>query len=182
MTTPFDATRALRRLVDRADISDLLARYAFGLDTRQWDAWGDLFTDDVVGEYPAVTYIGRAALVDGISRVGRYAATHHMITNHQIAFDGDAGGDDDTARAIAYLHATHVLDALRSDAHYDMGGWYLLDLVRTDHGWRVAHLRLVKSWSSGEEHRSRLRASEDPPFGADDMTVAWAHLHPLRSK
>ena len=177
MTTPFDATRALRRLVDRADISDLLARYAFGLDTRQWDAWGELFTDDVIGEYPAVTYTGRAALVAGISRVGRWAATHHMITNHQIAFDGDG----DTARAIGYLHATHVSDALRSDAHYDMGGWYLLDLVRGDNGWRVTHLRLVKSWSSGEEHRSRLRASEDPTFGTDDMTAAWAHLHPLGS-
>jgi 3-phenylpropionate/cinnamic acid dioxygenase small subunit len=166
----FDIETEVRWLADRARIGDLLHQYAFGLDTRDWDSWAQLFVEDVVGEYPNATYHGRDALVAGISRVGRYAATQHLIANQQIEISKDL------ARSVAYLQAVHVPRADAPDEHYDMGGWYLCEHVRTPRGWRIARLTLVKSWSAGEPHRSQLRPIPDPPFGSADMDRARTHL------
>ena len=160
----------LRWLVDRARISELLHRYAFDIDTRSWDSWKKLFLPDVIGEYPAVTYRGRDELTAGISRIDRWAATQHLSTNHQIEIDGDR------ARSVSYLQAVHVPQAGAKHEHYDMGGWYLHEFVRTPAGWRISRLKLVQSWSLGEAHRSRLREGPDPRFGRADMAEARGHL------
>jgi 3-phenylpropionate/cinnamic acid dioxygenase small subunit len=160
----------VRWLADRARITDLLHGYAFGLDTRDWQRWQELFVDDVVGEFPHQTYSGRESLVAGISRIGRWAATEHFISNHQIEIDGDR------ARSVAYLHAVHVPRADAPDEHYDMGGWYLVHYRRTRSGWRITRLTLVRSWSAGEAHRMPLREDTSPSFGQADMERARRHL------
>ena len=160
----------IRNLADRAAICDLLYRYAFGLDTRDWSRWRELFVEDVVGEYPNQTYNGREALVAGISRLGRWAATEHFITNQLMEIKGDR------ARSVAYLHAVHVPNADAPDEHFDMGGWYLLEHIRTARGWQISRLKLVRSWSADSGHRMPSRNDTTPAFGAADMQRAREHL------
>jgi hypothetical protein len=42
-------------LEDRAEISDLLARYGFALDLRRWDELRDVFAEDAVIHYSGTT-------------------------------------------------------------------------------------------------------------------------------
>ena len=38
----------LQRLADESDLRDLIHRYAFGLDTKDWVLWRSVFADEVV--------------------------------------------------------------------------------------------------------------------------------------
>lgn len=42
---------SLREISDRLEIQDLLSRYSFAIDERNWDALDDVFTPDAVIDY-----------------------------------------------------------------------------------------------------------------------------------
>lgn len=80
---------------DRLAIMELLAEYATILDEKNFDGVFGVFTDSIrmdfesAGAGPAVTVTSaelKAWLMAGFTG---YAATHHGITNHRIAIDGD---------------------------------------------------------------------------------------------
>ena len=101
-----------------AECSSLLQREALCLDTRRWDDWLALYTEDCEFWVPAwkgehqitqnpkselslIYYAGRAGLADRVWRVrdGRSVTsavlprTHHAITNVALAPKWDTGGD-----------------------------------------------------------------------------------------
>ena len=105
-----------------AECSSLLQREALCLDTRRWDDWLALYTEDCEFWVPAwkgehqitqnpkselslIYYAGRAGLADRVWRVrdGRSVTsavlprTHHAITNVALAPEGDTGGDSPLA-------------------------------------------------------------------------------------
>jgi 3-phenylpropionate/cinnamic acid dioxygenase small subunit len=131
----------VQALADRLDIHELLARYARGIDTRDWELWKSVFTDDAVVDY------SRSGVPSGsrdeVADVLRTAfdtipwATHH-ITNVEIDLDGDA------ARVRAMYFNPMQLPGM--DAPSSTGGYYFHDLVRTPDGWRSRHLVEEPVW------------------------------------
>ena len=85
-----DEEGALRRLVDKDEIVDLVHRYSYGVDHRLYDEVVELFTEDCVVDYgPAFAPVhGRAALrkMFGSPGVG-FAATSHHNANVLVTFD-----------------------------------------------------------------------------------------------
>jgi ketosteroid isomerase-like protein len=135
---------ALQRLVDRAEISDLLLAFARALDTRDWDAYADTFAED--GEFRIFDQVrsGREELAAGPARdLTRFDRTQHFSTNHVIEVDGDR------ATAQSYLLAIHVPDAAKLDVHADIGGAYRCDCVRTAGGWRFRRVTIEVWWTAG---------------------------------
>jgi 3-phenylpropionate/cinnamic acid dioxygenase small subunit len=131
-------------LVDRAQISDLLHAFARALDTKDWQAYADTYADDGVVELPWAT-VPRGELADFVSRdLGRFHATHHISSNHQIEIDGD------TARSRSYLLAMHVLDPDDQESQWLAGGWYDNEYRRTPAGWRLTRVRITPVWQIGE--------------------------------
>jgi 3-phenylpropionate/cinnamic acid dioxygenase small subunit len=138
----------VRALVDRAAISDLLFSYARCVDTRDWDGFVANFTDDAVLEYPWEgewrRHEGRTGLAEKLDRsFGRYHATQHISTNHQISVD------QDTATSTSYLWSAHIRSADSQEDHWDVGGWYHCRYIRTADGWRFTHLDLEAVWQTG---------------------------------
>jgi 3-phenylpropionate/cinnamic acid dioxygenase small subunit len=117
---------------DWAQISDVLIRYATGIDTKDWPLFRSCFTADVHADYGD---IGVWHDVDGITDFmitshRDMPSTRHMISNIAIAVDGD------TATATSYVHAVLVLSA-EPPSWIDAVGGYTDALVRTDDGWRI---------------------------------------------
>jgi 3-phenylpropionate/cinnamic acid dioxygenase small subunit len=117
---------------DREQISDVLIRYATGIDSRDWNLFRTCFTPDVKADYGEV---GAWNDVEGITQYMEathkdMASTNHMISN--IAIDQR----HDEATATSYVHA--VL-ALTEDppAWVDAVGKYVDEFVRTPDGWRI---------------------------------------------
>lgn len=91
----------LRRLEDRFSINDLVVGYATLLDDCQWDAVGELFTEDGVFASPNSTTVGRAAIVANFKvKHEPFGATLH--DPHGIAVEFQ---DDDHARGTVIGYA-----------------------------------------------------------------------------
>ncbi len=45
----------LQSVADKIEIHELLARYARGVDTHDWELWRSVFTDDAVVDGPSAT-------------------------------------------------------------------------------------------------------------------------------
>jgi hypothetical protein len=143
-----DLARQVQWLTDRALISDLLYAFARALDTRDFQAYVDNYAEGASIELPDPKRPGhtitlqKARMLELLPRsLGRYAATHHISSNHQILVDGD------TASSRSYLQAVHVNGA-PSD-HWTAGGWYDCDYLRTTGGWKFRHVRLSAIWMTG---------------------------------
>lgn len=137
-------------LLDRALISELLFSFAQALDTKDVDAYVSNFSRDGVLELPdpasstgEVLIIPRSRMEEFVRKgiATAYSATHHISANHQITIAGD------TAMSRSYLQAVHV-GATPMD-HWDAGGWYDCNYIRTPDGWKFTHVKLTAVWLTG---------------------------------
>jgi SnoaL-like domain len=139
-----DRDAEIRRLVDRAAVSDLLNEFARRLDSGEWDRYAATFTPDGVFELPWSRRVGREEIAAAAEAdLVRFAAVMHYSTNHVIEIDGD------TARTRSYLIGIHVPDGSDPATHADAGGWYDCELRRTNEGWRFMYVRVTVAWRGG---------------------------------
>jgi hypothetical protein len=133
----------VRRLLDRAQIADLLTRYTRAVDTGRIDRFDTVFTEDATIDYTAsggasgpVAEVRRWLAEEAMPLFGQ---TQHLVGQVEMEF----GGDDpaDTARVTAYFWnpiRIQLPDAEPFDL--EIGGLYEHDLVRTPDGWRSRRL------------------------------------------
>ena len=123
---------------DRQDISDLLVRYATGIDRRDWPLFRTVFTDDCELDYGEIgAWKGVDAVAQFMEQVHAPAGhTMHRLSNQAITVDGD------TAVARTYVDA---LIMLCDNSNGVNGiGFYDDEIVRTEDGWRIARRRYTQ--------------------------------------
>jgi 3-phenylpropionate/cinnamic acid dioxygenase small subunit len=123
---------------DRQDITDVLLRYATGIDRRDWPLFRTVFADDCELDYGEVgSWKGVDAVTEFMQQAHAMAGhTMHRLTNQVITVDGD------TAEARTYVDALIMLGDNTSGVN--AAGFYDDELVRTDDGWRVARRRFTQ--------------------------------------
>ena len=131
----------LQALQDRLDIQELLARYARGVDDKDWDLYRSVFTEDAFIDYssagaPAGSREEVAAFLE--AAFGTIPWSQHYITNVEIDLDGD------TAHVRAMFYNPMQLPGM--DEPSFCGGFYHHDLVRTPDGWRSRRLIEENRW------------------------------------
>ena len=122
---------------DRDEISDVLIRYATGIDRKDWPLFRTVFTDDCELDYGEIgTFTGVDAITEFMDQAHSMAGhTMHRLTNQVIAVDGDK------AEARTHVDALIMLDA---NFGANAVGFYDDELVRGDDGWRVARRRFTQ--------------------------------------
>jgi hypothetical protein len=149
MTT--DLEYRIRRLEDRAQISEQVIRYAMGVDRHDWAMFADCFTDPVYADFsgggiPAAT-VPRAELVARVSTaLNGFTATQHISPNHVIEFDAS---DADRAVCHSYMYAQHLLRGSGHGEFYLLRGSYANHMLRTPQGWRIERIIQNRSWEYG---------------------------------
>jgi 3-phenylpropionate/cinnamic acid dioxygenase small subunit len=116
----------------RAGVSDLLVRYATGIDTRDWRLLRSCFTDDCEADYGDA---GRWKSGDEITAWMRAAHeplghTLHRITNVSLTADG--------ARVKARSYVDALIRGPGNVGGARAAGFYEDVIVETDDGWRIA--------------------------------------------
>ena len=128
-------TMTLQELSDRLEINDLIARYSYALDSRDYDALDELFTPDAVLDYTATGAI-KGTLAEMKEFVANaftmFAGTQHLTTQTMIRFSDDG----DTAFAKSACHNPMVFGGDLAPRMMIVGLWYLDTLERTPGGWR----------------------------------------------
>jgi 3-phenylpropionate/cinnamic acid dioxygenase small subunit len=120
-------------------ISQVKARYCRTLDTKDWDAFADLFTEDFTLDVPEVDTIhGRDDAVAFIRASVGEARTAHQIHLPEIDLDGDE------ARVIWAMQDRNTWDPPRNGISTLRGyGQYHERYVRVNGTWKIAAQRLV---------------------------------------
>ena len=142
----------LRTLTDRAELSDLLHRYATAVDRRDWALLRRCFTDTIEADFRSfgVREVFRGPADDWValvrSTIDGCDATQHQSSNHVHEIAGDR------ARVTSYVRAEHMLISDRGDNHYTVAGWYDHAVVRSPDGWRIETYTLHVTSSHGNRH------------------------------
>lgn len=143
-------------LADRAAITDIVTRFGWRLDRRDWAGLKALFTDVVRTDYTAL-WGGepQEASVDELLATDRQGswrrtmdgleATQHLITNILVTVDGD------TATATANVVGVHRLTNPHGGPLWTVGGTYEFVLTRTADGWRIRAITQGITWVDGNQ-------------------------------
>lgn len=130
---------------DKAEIAEVLMRYATGIDQRDWDLFRTCFTDDVVAAYDAVATWNGVDAITGFMDAAHADMGHtlHRLGNLVIEVEGD------TATARAYVDV--ILMTTGGQEGLNCVGVYDDDLVRTPAGWRIRrrHFTMVRTQRLG---------------------------------
>ena len=156
----------LQLLLDRAEISDTVIRYATGIDMRDWQAYRSCFTDEVDLDFTSWSGGSPVRLTAGewteaVQRgLSGFRATQHISSNHVISVDGDE------ATCVSYVQAQHYLPTESGSNCFTLGGFYTNGLVRTPQGWKIHKCKLTVTWSDGnrglfEEAARHVSESEE---------------------
>jgi uncharacterized protein (TIGR02246 family) len=122
--------RRIASLEARAEIAELLARYAFLLDDHEFEALGELFTPDARFGSPGSTHTGRAAIVANYRALGEvYRITLHEARGFVLEFLDDEHARGEVLGFSEQASAQHtVITSFR----------YRDEYVRMDGRWRFA--------------------------------------------
>jgi hypothetical protein len=132
--------RISRSAEETLAIQDLVVRYGFVMDDRDWDAMDEVFTEDVVMDYRdhetdpprgLGPLVGREELV----HYARDILTHpyqHMVVNQLLT---DISDDEVLVRAKA-LCPIPGRDLLDIEYHFLV--------LRTAEGWRIKHMKVKR--------------------------------------
>lgn len=156
----------VRTLADRAQITDVLVRYAEGLDRRDLDAVRSCFVSDVHAEYAGVVLDpGVDALIGHVSIVSTFVGSMHLVGNVVADVDGDEAHS--TCRCVAYV----LRDTPAGVRLFMRGLTYEDRWSRRADGFRITHRRHVPEWSveapvelftaSHDVFRKTLHSSEE---------------------
>jgi hypothetical protein len=157
---PRDSAARLQWLVDRALVVETVYMYATAVDSRDWELYRSIFTDEVSvdfssffggGESNWVTMPADAWVESVAATFAHLGATQHSMSNPRVSIDGDR------ATCAMYVQAEHFRATDATDppggapASYTVGGAYTDTLVRTAAGWRLHQVRLTVRWERGDK-------------------------------
>ena len=120
-------------------ISMVKARYCRVLDAKDWDAYADLFTEDVEFLMPSTPPIhGRDKAVAFVRAAIGDARTVHQVHLPEIDLRGDE------AHVVWAMQDRNTWDPPRNGVSTQRGyGQYHERYVRREGAWKIARLRLV---------------------------------------
>lgn len=129
---------------DKRHIQELQNRYSYSIDAGQYDNLDAMFTPDAT--YHFVT--GSTDNIEALKSTIRDALSSLSTSQH---INGNQWAEIEGSRATAGCYFTvHMYKkGLTDGEHFEMGGRYDDELVRTPEGWRFSKRAITILWSDG---------------------------------
>jgi hypothetical protein len=138
---------------DKLEIIELCTLKHWIYDHDEWDAYDDVFADQV--SFPGADVVDpesylhdhlvtRDALKAALQGFKAGLITQHLITGHRVQLQGD--------KAVCHAHSINIhfpAHDARDDALLAKGNDYRFDCVRTQAGWRIRGFVATTRWSWG---------------------------------
>lgn len=145
MENELSDTQFINFLRDKEQIIEIHNQYAIALDTRDWSALVDLFSEDVSGNYGGIETENRDGLIEMIrSFLGGCGPSQHLFSNHRIKINGDR------ASSAFYGRVMHAGLGEQKNLLFDFWGEYRDELLRTEQGWRISKRLQVPFHATGD--------------------------------
>jgi hypothetical protein len=133
------------QISDHLEIEEVLTRYCYAVDDREWDIYRCLFTPDAViddrvtggiesGIEEHIQYLSKA--------LSKVVLSQHAFSTVRIDLNGN------TAQVRAHCSCPMVVKAGEADKHvFFQGLWYRNSIVRTHEGWKISRLVEEGYWT-----------------------------------
>lgn len=144
-----DTNATLQKLLDRAEIIETVNSYGLGVDTRDFEWFRSLFTDEVEVDYTAMlggepyTINADELVKNWKGLLTAFESTQHIIANHVVDLDGDQ------ATTKVHFQAHHILLSRSGGCSWTVAGYYVHKLRRTEQGWKIHYVQLTNLWGEG---------------------------------
>ena len=125
----------LQQISDRLEIEQLIVDYANAIDSRNFDALDQVFTQDAYIDYRAMGGIdGRYPEVKAWLKpaLDKFPSYSHLVGNIAIKVTGDTAD----ARTLCFNPMVIDLGGGKNQVMF-LGLWYVDKLIRTSEGWRM---------------------------------------------
>lgn len=138
-----DLGKAVRRVLDRQEIADVLYRYASSVDYKDFSTLRSLFVANAHGVYTTVADLYGADEI--VAWIQEMTSTknwqHHKLNVYHIDFIGP-----DEARTLTY-HTSHQTDSEDPGAVVLIVARYRDLLRRTPDGWKITEKIMEPGWA-----------------------------------
>lgn len=142
MTATHDVAAAdIEEMIARQKITDVLTRYARGIDRCDIDTLLSVFWPEAKADYGAGAQLAAAWCRGTLEALKGMLRTQHAISNLLIVIDGAE------AHAETYCQAYHELEGPAGRREMVVGGRYLDRLERRGGEWRIAQRTYVMDWN-----------------------------------
>jgi hypothetical protein len=133
------------QISDRLEIEDVLTRYCYAVDDREWEAYRALFTADAVID-DRVTGGLQSDVEEHIKYLKRALSkvhlSQHAISTVLVELSGNS------ANVRAHCSCPIVVDMGEAEKQvFFQGLWYRNRLVRTREGWKISQLVEEGYWT-----------------------------------
>lgn len=118
---------------DHHKITEVLVRYATGIDSRDWKLFRTCFTDDAHFDYGYLGTFENPAKLTEYMRRSHSGPSMHRLSNFATVVDND--------HATARTYVDAVVMGPRGFGVTNAFGWYDDELRRTPAGWQIAFRR-----------------------------------------
>lgn len=156
-----DIEAKMQLLFDRAEIADVVRRYAQGIDTRDFDLLRTCYTDEIEMDFrPTVPDLDRTHFtvdewVEMVSKFhSQFDGTEHILIPEGIDVNGDS------ASCYAVMHASHFKKDSHGAPHHLISGSYSMEFTRTTNGWKMCKASQVVRWVEGNWY-NHIEASKN---------------------
>ena len=132
--------------LDYIAICETKARYCRTLDSKDWDGYANVFTDDLILDTtPAggTEIHGRDAAIRAIRNSIEHAHTAHQVHSPEIRIDGDTA-DVIWAMQDRVVWSPERAKKMGNAGHTGYGQYHEHYLRCPDGKWRIAHQRLTR--------------------------------------
>ncbi|MDQ1082613.1 MULTISPECIES: nuclear transport factor 2 family protein [Microbacterium] len=136
--------------LSEAEIASVIAghrfsEFAHALDSKDWQGYQSLYSADGQLRLPWGDPVPRDRLAAETEvNLGRFACTHHMITNVLAVQDGGR------MTVTANLHAAHIYPEEAGKAAWIAVARYDAEIVRDGDTWLFRRVTLTPLWQQGD--------------------------------
>jgi ketosteroid isomerase-like protein len=158
----------LRELLDKLEISEVLTRYARGIDRRDWDLVRSCYHEDAIDDHGMYSGDVEGFIAWVAERHSGIEQSMHFLGNTVIELDGDVAFAE--TYLTTYAHETRP----GSPTQYAHSGCRYVDrLERRDQGpWKLAERHVVFEFSHVQDEttgRERYAVREFAERSRDDL-------------
>ena len=145
-----------QELADRAEIHDVIVRYGWAIDTKDWALLDTCFTEDAAVDYSSNPG-GKKGPYKQIrswleKMISAFPVTQHLMSNIDVKLAGD------TATARTMVTNPQGATTREGPLHFFyVGARYDDQLVRTADGWKIAKRVETTLWFEGTLPTELLR-------------------------
>jgi hypothetical protein len=133
-----------QEIPDKQHIRELQNRYSYAIDSGQYDKLDGMFTPDATYNFVTGSTDNLEALKNTIRDALQPLSSSQHINGNQWA---EIAGDRATAGCYFTVHM--FKEGVADGEHFEMGGRYDDELLRTPNGWRFTSRTITILWSDG---------------------------------